>query len=137
MENVDKIEKILRTGYSIKNGIKRYKETIKDPRCDKHNMKFNGDSRFSSAKVIISVDSYTGYYSSSSCSTFLSIPDENIFKKHFVDELNSRFDDIMNSVADRIIKEAVKYQQEAEKELTDKLEKIRALTKKEVEPKSQ
>lgn len=57
MENVDKIEKILRTGNSIKNGIAQYKEVIKDLRCDKYQMKFNGDSRFSSAKVSISVDS--------------------------------------------------------------------------------
>ena len=133
MENVDKIEKLLETGYSIKNRIKRYKEVIKDSRCDKHQMKFNGDDRFSSAKINISVDSYTGYFGNSDCTTFLRIPDDAIFEKHFVAELNSRFDDIMNSVADRIIKEAEKYQQEAEEELMDKLEKIRALTKKEKE----
>ena len=133
MENVDKIEKLLKTGNDIKNGIKSYKEEIKDPRCDKHQMKFNGDDRFSSAKINISVDSYTGYYGSSDCSTFLRIHDEEIFKKHFIHELNSRFDEIMNNVADRIIKEAEKYQQEAEEELIDKLEKIRALTKKEKE----
>ena len=133
MKNVDQIEKILRTGHSIKNGVKRYREVIKDSRCDKHKMGFNMDDRFSSAKINISVDSYTGYYGNSGCTTFLDIHDEDLFKKHFVHELNSRFDDIMNSVADRIIREAENYQKEAEEELIEKLEKVRALTKKEKE----
>ena len=129
MENVDKIEKILKTGNDIKNRIKRYREVIKDPNCDKHDMRFNGDDRFSSAKINISVDSYTGYFGSSDCSTFLKIHDKELFEKHFIRELNSRFDDIMNSVADRIIKEAEHYQKEAEEELIERLERIRALTK--------
>ena len=123
MENVDKIEKLLKTGNDIKNGIKEYRATKNSIGVD-HDVSFNGDCRFSSAKINISIDSF---------STPLRIPVDDIFEKHFIAELNSRFDDIMNNVADRIIKEAEKYQQEAEKELVDKLEKIRVLTKKEKE----
>src|SRR5690554_2868742 len=115
MENVEKIEKTLRTANSIINGINKYKQEIKDSRCDKYGMGFNKDNRFSTAKITISVDSWTGYYGDSGCSNSLNITDVKIFSEQFVKVLNDNFDMLMLETANRIKNDALKYQNDAEK----------------------
>ena len=127
MENLEKIEKALKTANSIINGINNYRQTIKDSRCDKFGMGFNKDNRFSSAKITLSIDSWTGYYGNSGCSTFLSITDSGIFAKQFVEVLNDNFYTLMIETANRIKNDALKHRKDAERELSDKLEKIKSL----------
>ena len=128
MENLEKIERMLSTANGIVNGIEKYKMTIKKPNVDKFGMGFNKDDRFSAATIKISVDSWTGYYGSSSCGTFLSITDKDIFKKNFIKVLNVNFDRLMLETARWIKDDALKYKDAAENELKERLNMLNKLS---------
>ncbi|NLS19866.1 hypothetical protein HGP16_25335 [Rhizobium sp. P40RR-XXII] len=59
-----------------------------DSHCDKKGYGFNRDDRFAAFKLTISFDSWAGYYGNSGCSSILSVSDQDIAKKAFIEALN-------------------------------------------------
>lgn len=73
-----KIKSLLSMSEALSGFWDRYWKAVSDPKCDKHEAGFNKDSRFSGFTVSLSFDSLTGYYGSSSCSTFMRLPSETV-----------------------------------------------------------
>lgn len=69
---------------------------INKPTCDKHGFGFNIDDRFSGGRKTISVDSWTGWYGNSSCSTAIRV--DTVFFDYFVRWLNLNKHKIMEEV---------------------------------------
>jgi len=127
MENTQKIKKLNDCAKSIIKGMVAYDEQKKRSDCDKFWMGFNKDDRFSAHKgILVRVDSWLGYYGSSSCSTVLHL-DNNVFEEHFLKVLNRRFRELMEETAESIEKEAKTYKENALKELKKKLEEVERL----------
>ena len=127
MENVKKIEQLISNGNKLKRSFDKYIELTKHPSCDKYGFAFNKDSRFAACKPLhLSLDNWIGYFADSGCSTFLSL-DSEVFNKHLLASIQSRFKEILNDTADRILTEATTLKEEAKKELTDKLAAIENL----------
>lgn len=74
------------------------------PRVDKWGFGFNCDDRFEAFSVNVALDSWTGHYGSSSCSTFLNLPDRDAAKAAFVEYLNLHVWEIVEGMADIIDK---------------------------------
>ncbi len=91
-ERYEKVRKIL--GESLR----MHRETIKESRCDKHDLVFNGDDRFKSADMKIALISYRGYYGDSGCSTSVSVGDRDIFESLFVEYLNTHINGILDAI---------------------------------------
>ena len=129
MSSLDNAQKHIRCGKMIISNIEHYKKEIsKGTRdCDKFDLGFNIDDRFSSFKMTLSLDSWLGYYGSSSCSTAISILDSNIFKASLVEELNSCAEEILMATANRILKKASQYKNAALEELNRQIAIIEAL----------
>lgn len=75
LETFETIKKLKHTASSLKNAWPRFLEEMKKESCDKHDFSFStdADTRFPSFTAKIQLSSYTGYYGSSSCSTFFNI----------------------------------------------------------------
>jgi len=104
----------------------RYIKETKESRCDKYERKFNGDSRFSVFSVKANLCCHTGYYGSSSCSTFSSI-DNTIAQKHFSKYLNKNMDEIISWMSESIAEEAASLTNEARKELEENMEFLKSI----------
>lgn len=124
MKNVKEIETRMRMYHILTEGIKKHREKTEDPSCDKHCLGFNVDDRFSSAKVMVRVESKRGYYGDSGVSKSLPDLDDKIFAKHFLKVLNSKFDELMDLTGKSIHKEASDFVDEARKELESKMESV-------------
>jgi hypothetical protein len=72
------------------------------PGCDKHGFGFNLDSRFSSFRVEVSLDSWSGYYGNSSCSTFISVCDREEAANALVSWLNKNRAQVLAGMAEII-----------------------------------
>lgn len=75
---------------SIREGLISWDKKRADSRCDKLGVGFNRDSRFSVAKFELSLDNWAGNYGNSSCSTFLYVGKQEIFRPAFISVLNSK-----------------------------------------------
>lgn len=69
---------------------------------DKHDFGFNRDGRFSAFSVRVNLDSWIGHWGSSSCSTFLHVPDRGAAEVAFLEYLNLHVWEIMEGIADII-----------------------------------
>ena len=117
MTAYEDLKNIELVGKQIIDGIKEYKKTAARPSCDKHNMGFNKDERFSSVKINLSIDAYAGFYGNSSCSRISLVRDKHLFKKFFLETLNGRFEELMFETADRLSKHSDTKKAEAIEEL--------------------
>ncbi len=124
---VDKVKNLLKTANEAETVFDRYKEATNESRCDKHGLGFNLDSRFSSAKITLSIDSWTGYYGNSGCGVFFRITDKEVFEKHLLKVIQSKFKSIIQETADSIRNEATELKEKALKELQDDLNLINSL----------
>ena len=98
----------------------RYINAAHDNRCDKHDMTFDGDDRFSVFSVTARLCCYTGYFGSSSCSTLATV-DSSVVQKHFTKYLNVHMDDILTSLSNSISSEAAQMTDKARAELQENI----------------
>jgi hypothetical protein len=122
MENVQIIKSLIGESNAIKRMLAAFKKYKGNPKhYDKIDKGFNIDSRFAAHKGFeIRVDTYCGTYGDSSCSRELTL-DDRIFNRHLLKVLNADFDAIMEKVAESIQAEAIKYKEQAQKELEHQL----------------
>jgi hypothetical protein len=107
----------------FESSLKKYKEDIKDSNCDKHNLRFTDDNRFSCASLKINLECYKGYYGNSSCSTALAVP-QDVFKKLFLEYLNENIDDILQNIIDMANHKKLNSIDSAKKKLKECLGKL-------------
>lgn len=129
--DMGEIEKTIKMVSGLKQSLNSYKSEVARASCDKYDLGFNKDSRFSSWKGEVSLDSWLGYYGSSSCSIGLSIGDKDAFSRYFLKVLNEKVEEIL----ERIISLASDDIAEERQQVLDKLEvakrQVEALTGKE------
>lgn len=111
----------------LRNKYTEYLEKISDIKCDKFGFKFNGDNRFSSFTINVSLDSYTGYYGNSGCSQFLYFREPEIVKRAFVIYLNKHIKEILDGMADIIEKEYAEEKEKYIKDLEYELNRVKGL----------
>lgn len=115
-QNIDKIKLLNSAAKTLSTLVDKFSETIKDPRCDKHELKFGGDDRFSVFSTKVSLDCHTGYYGNSSCSTFASV-DSKLAQQLLNYALNRNMRAILADMAEAAKKEASKLEGAAKEEL--------------------
>lgn len=93
---------------------------------DKYGFGFNLDRRFTAFSVRVNLDSWTGYWGSSSCSRFLHLPDKAAAELAFVEYLNAHHYDILTGMADIIDARNGKAKQAYENELRAELARLEA-----------
>lgn len=117
------------TAEGIRKALKRWKECQKDEQCDKTGFGLNLDSRFSGIKIEVSIDSWLGYYGSSSCSTIFNCYNPEVFKKAFLTVLRSGFLDLMCETASQIEREAGQAKEAEIARLEDRLAELKNPTR--------
>lgn len=127
MTELEKIEILINTSNRIKTTLDEYNLKIKKTTCDKYGKGFNLDDRFSAVSFNLSLDSWTGYYGHSGCSTEISIGNKEKFIEHFIKILNKKFDELLLLTADSILSEAILLKEKAISELKEKTKKIENL----------
>ena len=89
---------------SVVNGIRdslaTWQKRREDSNYDKLGVGFNKDDRFSVAKFELSLDSWSGVYGNSSCSTFFNIHNSAIFRSAFIRVLNIKLAGLLAQTAD-------------------------------------
>lgn len=116
MTNFDQIKTLKRSSDFLRNLRPKYLEKIKEPSCDKHEMKFGGDDRFSVFSAKVFLDCHTGYYGNSSCSTMGSI-DNKLAEALLNRVLNKMMPEILTAMADEALKSAQALVDKAEEEV--------------------
>lgn len=117
-KTLDKIRSLRREAAKIGGFHALYAEKYApDSHCDKKGFGFNKDERFSAFKVSVWFDSHAGYYGSSSCSTILSIYDQDSVKSAFIKALNVHQKELFQTMAKLMREEAASLTQAAEAEL--------------------
>ncbi len=111
-EDTSKADEFLRkerTAKALREAKANYLTALENPgpgprtqTIDKHGFGFNRDGRFSAFSVRVNLDSWTGRYGSSSCSTFLHLPDRDVAGAALVEYLNRHKWEILQGMADII-----------------------------------
>jgi hypothetical protein len=101
MKNIEKIKTLRRASHLLATLRPKYLEKIKDSSCDKHDMKFGGDDRFSVFKCTVFLDCHTGYYGNSSCSSMGGV--DNVIAQEL---LNRALNKMMPQVLEEMAKQA-------------------------------
>jgi len=84
---------------SIRKGLQDWQKRREDKRYDKLTVGFNKDGRFSVAKFELSLDSWSGTYGSSSCSSFFYVSNSEIFRNAFIRVLNIKLAGLLKETA--------------------------------------
>lgn len=129
MENLKKIEDLLRASNDLKESINKFKNVYKadQKRYDKIGFGFNEDSRFQACEPLkLWLSTWKGVYGDSNCGNILSI-DRDIFNKHLFKAIDKRKWELLNEVIETINAEASTLKEQALKELNEKLERVNAL----------
>jgi hypothetical protein len=126
-EEISLYEKILNSKRRTQDSFEKHFETIKDGRCDKNGAGFNLDDRFSEIKIKVSLDSWKGWYGSSSCSS--SIVADEVFEEFFLKYLNNNFTTIMRSVISMMESEANTHLNSKIKSMEEDLKLLKARKK--------
>jgi hypothetical protein len=113
---IDEIKTLKTTSQFLRGLRGRYIEKIKESSCDKHNMEFGGDDRFSIFKTTIFLDCHLGYYGNSGCSSMGNV-DAKIATNLLNRTLNKHMTLILETMADFAAKDAASLTDLAEKEL--------------------
>jgi len=130
MENLQKIKRIIETSRKLREKLDGWNNIISENSCDKYGLGFNKDSRFSSTKISLSVDSWVGYYGNSGCSTYLQIQDQESFKKAFISVLNDKFRMLLLETCAKMEMDAKSYIDKAREEIRENLKVIDEIEKK-------
>jgi hypothetical protein len=113
---IDEIRTLKNAGQTLATLRPSYLKEIQDSSCDKHDMKFGGDSRFSVFQCTIFLDCHTGYYGNSSGYTKGSV-DSKLATTLLNYALNKHMDLILNTMAEAAMNKAAGLTAEAEKEI--------------------
>ena len=128
-QTYERMKNLVANAKQIKEKIGEIEEhenkTTQMKHYDKYDMGFNNDSRFSSAKVTISVDAYLGYYGNSSCSTVRIVKDASLFKQYFIKILNRRFKNLMFEVSEEMQKDAMELKEKSLDELNEIITEVK------------
>lgn len=132
MENLEKIESMLKTSEAIKKAFNSLDNYAKDRHHhDKVGFTFNEDDRFKTGEPLsLWVSSWHGVYGNSGCSSFFSIPDPKLFNNYLLSVLCSHFRNILEEVAAKIEEDAAKLSEKALTELETKAQLIKNLKEK-------
>ena len=122
---INEMKALLGFSNSTSNYFENYKKTTSEPSCDKHEARFNGDSRFTvfTYKGPIQFNALTGYYGNSSCSTFGDLSDD-LVKKYLPQALNVLKKDIFRIMGELAGRDAKLISDAAEKELNQLQEMV-------------
>ena len=116
LEQMEKIKRLLTNADAVGNLRGKYLEKTSATSCDKHGMKFGGDSRFSVFSCKVFLDCHTGYYGSSSCSTLATV-DHEFAEKYLNAALNEHMDLILKTMAKHARFDAANMKEQAEQEI--------------------
>ena len=122
-----KFQKLYEEAKQLRKDVEIYKKEIKNSRCDKHNLGFNIDSRFSACKVTVSLDSYTGYFGDSGCGRAIH-GGENL-GNYLVKYLNAHKYEILQWIWEAMERDALKHIDEAIEAKEKELAELKALKK--------
>ena len=126
--NEEKVIELIRASNDITGGIATYDERRKESRYDKMGLGFNLDKRFKAHEGLsIRVDSWSGVYGDSGCSSVVHINNDEVFNKHFLKVLNLKFREIMSDVSKSILDEARINKDDALKDVQKRLKAIESL----------
>jgi len=116
--SIARIKELNRISKDLSTLMPKYSESVAAPSCDKHNLAFGGDSRFSVFNTNVFLDCHTGYYGNSSCSTYMNV--DNVIASRLLDKaLNKNMKLILDDMAKFAFQEAAELTVEAEKELAE------------------
>lgn len=118
-------EKQIGVANSIRDGLAKREAYWSKSSCDKRGWGINKDSRFSSVKMEVSIDTWAGWYGDSGCSNILHISDANIFKSAFFKVIERNLDKLLLDTASLIEKESEAAKMKLIAELEDKLEQLK------------
>ena len=98
-----------------------YDKTTAPGKCDKHGALFQGDNRFTLFAVTYKIrfDAHTGYYGSSSCSTFGGLFEEALIDTYFKQALNVHKRAIFKTMSDLAKQDAARISDAAQDELVE------------------
>ncbi len=116
MKSIERIKLLSSTAKTLETLEENYKKAISNESCDKYELKFGGDDRFSVFSCKVSLTCYTGYYGSSGCSTFANVAPE-IANRILNKVLNRRMSEILEDMAKEARLEAKDLYDAAKKEL--------------------
>ena len=109
----------------LEQGLAEYQAKLKDTYCDKKNMGFNRDNRFRAhADIPVHLDSWSGYYGNSGCSTIVSGLGD-LFKQEFIAYLNAHRDEILKEIIVSLKTKAETYKAEELDKLTKRIQEIK------------
>lgn len=107
MNTADEFKKLERTTQQLRGAQDKFRKERSAPSADKTGFGFNLDDRFSSLKVTLALDSWVGYYGSSSCSRVVNIEDTEAAKRALVKWMNIHLGEILAGMADIVEQELV------------------------------
>lgn len=89
-KEIQQVEDLAEAASQLRRNLKEWETAQTAPSCNKKGLGINTDSRFSGVKMEISIDSWKGYYGSSSCGTVFSFSHPELFKVAFRAVLNRK-----------------------------------------------
>ena len=126
MKNYEEMQKKLSDMNNLKKAVESYQRAVENTDTDKYGFGFNKDSRFCAVKIELSLDTWTGQYGNSSCSTILDMNNRQIseFRKNFVAVLNNNINRLMQEVIERMRDEAMENRSHAIVEVNNFLKEM-------------
>lgn len=118
MEKVERTKNLLKEAEKLRTLEERFAKAKANPKCDKYELEFSEDNRFSIFTSRITLSGYTGVYGSSSCYTFDFI-DPSIATNALLHVLNNNRESILQQMADYISKQAHSLKSEVLEELEE------------------
>ena len=133
LESIEEVKRLMDVARRLRNIVPSYEQAIKAPKCDKHDLRFGGDKRFSCFTVKeVSLTSYLGYYGDSGCGTHGSIYGNLTAQFNYA--INKYRNQILEAMAECAENEARKLRATAEAEIAKLNELIASLDAAGVQP---
>jgi uncharacterized protein YhdP len=119
LKTFETIKKLKQNATSLKNSWSRFLKASGESNCDKHDFSFtNTDTRFASFTAKIYLTSYTGYYGSSSCSTYFNV-DNNLATEALSEYLEAHKSTVLDWMGNYLDKKADGLVSKARKEIEE------------------
>ena len=115
-----------RTANGIADALKRWEAIQGNSRYDKKGFGVNRDSRFSSATLKLSLDSWAGEYGTPSCSRVLSIHSDEVFREAFTRVVEDRLLELLAETATQIKATSATLRADEIRTLRQRLESLEA-----------
>ncbi len=131
MENLEQLKKLIKNSDQIKDLFER-KIPLWQSQKEKYDKTRYGfveggsDGWYKSCEINVHFAAWSGCYGDSSTYKQIDL-DGDVFKKHFIQYLNSNKKEIMMAIAIQIENEAKQLKNDAEKELNEQLSLLRGL----------